>query len=171
MSPPLDCEVNRAKDCGSFIRLHNPLNSPVCSRYSVKAGRPVLGFVGHPFVSFALLTCNMSFLLNVCDFHCILLSFDLRFLMKRQRSHQLMPGLQKSQHVSGSAESLPPIAGFAPHIHTPPLCSTFIPSSHFPFGVHVKVRKLHLTTIFVLAKYYAEPSCHSHSILKKVVRT
>lgn len=131
MSPPLDCEVHRAKDCGSFIHLQNPLNSSVSSRYSAKAGWPVLRLVGHPLVSFALLIRNMSFPLNVCDFHCTLWSFDLRFLRKSERSHRLMPGLQKSLCVWVSCVTVTHswLCSWHPH----PTLMLYFHSSSFPF--------------------------------------
>ena len=121
---------------------------------------------------FCILICSMSFPPNLYDFHWILLSFDSKVL-KRERSCQLVHRLQKSGcecvcvcvrarvWLCVRTESPSPISGFAPHIYNPPLCSISIPLSHFPFGALLKARKLHLTTIFVLAKYYAESSCDS----------
>ena len=135
------------------------------------AGGLVPGSARHPFNYSAFLICSMSFPLNLYDFSLDPFEFWFQSSWKREvlsaGARTAEVGVWVSEYVCVCVwlcvrtESPSPISGFAPHIYNPPLCSISIPLSHFPFGAHLKVRKLHLTTIFVLAKYYAESSCNS----------
>ena len=167
-SSPLVWGLHGAEHCSFFFHLRIRWYGCRCSKCPDHAGELVPGSACHLFCYSAFLICNMPFPLNLYDFYWIPLSFDSKVL-KRERSCQLVHRLQKSVCVCVCVcvrlcvrtESPSPISGFMPHIYNPPLCSISIPLSHFPFGAHLKVRKLHLTTIFVLAKYYTESSCNS----------
>lgn len=92
---PIRVGAPRGQRLWLILSYSYPMYGSMCSRCSDNAGKPVPGSACRHFICSAFLISNMSFSLNLCYFHWILQSFDSK-VHKRQTSHQLVHGLQKS---------------------------------------------------------------------------